>query len=1094
MLKTVKKSITIILFIVVSKLSMSMDVLGGYISWKNNGTGRYILELTLYRDCNGTDLTTFTETIKIWNHPSVTEVPVNFINRVTVTPTCTEVSGSPQALSCGTGDNGGNGIGAIEKILYASAPFDLNGKPPTEGWSFTFETLNRKTTASNLFNANLYGMTLSATMFESSPVQTNCMDNSPRILNDLNFIACNSDFYDFVQLMPDDDFDQVKFSFANPLKNITAGAFQLGINPLPVEFKNNFNAFSPTPGTVINSSNQNAVIHPTDGDISFLSNTTGEYVVKFVVDTYRNGKRNASIDVEFTVFVVDCSNANNAPTVSGPFGGLFEYSGSVGDNVSFTINSSDVELLQNGDFQTNIVSSFGAISGSSNCLIAPCATISPLPAIQTIQGASTDFNWQTTCDHLKNQYGNEFDSLAYDFVFKFQDNYCQIPKITYKRVRIILETTVELEPAQIACIQTLPNGEIQITRTDPENVNNVPVNYRLNNIQTGLSINMPATTLIVPAAASAQDFFITTTTGSPCPIKISSDTLRNIFLTISPNPDNSIATLSWNKPYFSSENQVGNYIIMREYPLGVWTQIAELDYNTFRYNDTIDICNAFINYAVIYNGSSCLYTSNITGEFLQDGTIPDLPEISSVSIDTLTNLVHVSWNVNPKVDTYGYIIYMRDENGIAIGIDTVYGRFNTSVLLDLNTNLDVFTFSIAAFDSCLTDMGTFYSTTGKSYEHTSIFLENSYDICARTVNLKWSPYLGWDKVDSYDIFARIENGPYILVGSTTDTKISIPVLVLKNYDFVVRANQNSNLIFSFSNKSSVFTLAPTRPSYHYTKVVTVVNNQNVIKHTIENNSGVKEIVIERQNEQGDFDEVTTIAVDSPLIEFIDTDVKPKTQNYTYRVILVDSCGFYADTANMSRTILLNVKPNHLAMVNYLNWTPYTGFAGSIAYYNLYRGFEGKFFSVPLATLPPNQLFYYDTIFDQLNFNGQVCYYVEAIETVNSFSFSEISRSNEACAVFEPLIYIPNSFTPNDDHINNIFKPEISLNQVLEYELVIMNRWGEQVFRSENQLIGWDGINNFSNQICQQGSYLYILKLKDGDNQELIKRGYVNLLR
>jgi len=534
-----------------------MDVLGGYISWKNNGTGRYIFELTLYRDCNGTDLTSFTETIKVWNNTSVTQFAVNFASRVTVTPTCTEVSGSPQALSCGTGDNGGNGVGAIEKITYVSDPFDLNGKPPTEGWSFTYETLNRKTSASNLYNTNLYGMTLSATMFESSPIQTNCIDNSPRILNDLNFIACNSQLYDFVQLMPDDDFDQVKFSFANPLKNITAGAFQTGINPLPVEYQTNYSANSPTPGTAFSGSNQNAFIKPTDGDLSFLSTSTGEYVVKYVVDTYRNGKRNASIDVEFTVFVVDCDNTNTAPSVSsGPFGGLFEYNGFAGDNINFTISSTDVEFLQNGDVQTNIVTSNGAISGTSNCLITPCANITPLPAIPTIQGASTNFSWQTSCNHLKNRYGNEFDSLAYDFVFKFQDNYCQIPKTTYKRVRIILETTIEIEPAQIDCIQTLPSGELLITRTEPSNPNAVAVNYQLNGIQSGRIIPMPTTTLTIPSTGTIEDFYITTNTGSPCTINLVSDTVRSMINIVTPaNPNNSLTTLSLNSPYTSSKGR-----------------------------------------------------------------------------------------------------------------------------------------------------------------------------------------------------------------------------------------------------------------------------------------------------------------------------------------------------------------------------------------------------------------------------------------------------------------------------------------------------------------------------------------------------------
>lgn len=1089
-----KKYLFVLLTLFTANRSMAIEVLGGYISWKNNGTGRYIAELTLFRDCNGSDISTITETIKVWNHPSVSQVSVNYVNRMTLTPSCTEVAGSPQQLSCGSGNNAGNGVGAVEKITYVSDPFDLNGKPPAEGWTFTYETLNRKTTATNLYNTNLYGMTLSATMFESSPIQTNCLDNSPRILNDLNFIACNSDLYNFIQLMPDDDFDQVKFSLASPLKNIITGGFQTGINPLPVEYQTNYSADSPTPGTFFSASNQNTLIHSNDGDLTFLSTTNGEYVIKYVVDTYRNGKRNASIDVEFTVFVIDCDNANTAPSISGPFGGLFEYTGFAGDNISFSINSSDVELLQNGDFQTNVVTSYGAITGSSNCIITPCANISPLPAIPMIQGASTDFSWQTTCDHLKNRYGNEFDSLAYDFVFKFQDNYCQIPKTTYKRVRIILETNTEIEPAQIECIQTLPDGNLLITRTDPPNINNVPVIYILKGIESGLDLVMSSTSVTIPSTGNIEHFYIVTNTGSPCVINKTSDTISNIIVSINPNPDNSIATLSWNSPFISYNNQIGYYSVLREFPSGIWTEIAQLDLNIDRFNDTIDICNAFINYAIVYQKDACFFNSNITGANLQDGTIPDLPEIYSVSIDPVTEQVVVTWNVNPKKDTYGYIIYMRDENDIATGIDTVYGRLTNSVSLDLDTDSESFTFSIAAFDSCLTDLGTFYSTTGKCYEHTTMFLQNTYDICSRTVNLTWSPYVGWETIGNYEIFARIGNGAYNSVGVTNETNFVFSALVLQDYDFVIKAKDGTYTYDSYSNRSSRFTLSPTRPDYHYTKKVTVQDKQNLIKHYIENNTGVRDIIIQRQNELGNFADLTTIPVTTDNIEYLDTDVKPEEQNYTYQVILVDSCGFYADTANVSRSILLKVTPDHLNLVNFLNCTPYKGFAGSIIRYNLYRGFEGEYFTVPLATIAANQLFYYDTISDQLNFNGQVCYYVEAIEAINIYGFSEISRSNVTCSVFDPLVYIPNSFSPNDDEFNQIFKPELSIKDVTQYELIIMDRWGEVIFRSENQEQGWDGKNNFSNQSCQQGSYLYILKVKNGDNQELLRKGYINLIR
>src|SRR5690606_15048111 len=150
----------------------------------------------------------------------------------------------------------------------------------------------------------------------------------------------------------------------------------------------------------------------------------------------------------------------------------------------------------------------------------------------------------------------------------------------------------------------------------------------------------------------------------------------------------------------------------------------------------------------------------------------------------------------------------------------------------------------------------------------------------------------------------------------------------------------------------------------------------------------------------------------------------------------------------STTILLDVQSDNLALVNRLNWSAYVGFNGAILSYSIYRGFEGEFSGYPVATVASNQRYYYDSISDLLNFNGKICYYVVANEAVNIYSFREKSKSNVVCAIFDPLIFIPTAFTPNGDGLNEVFSPVLSLNEVSNYAILIMNRWGEKVF--ENQ--------------------------------------------
>ncbi len=61
-------------------------------------------------------------------------------------------------------------------------------------------------------------------------------------------------------------------------------------------------------------------------------------------------------------------------------------------------------------------------------------------------------------------------------------------------------------------------------------------------------------------------------------------------------------------------------------------------------------------------------------------------------------------------------------------------------------------------------------------------------------------------------------------------------------------------------------------------------------------------------------------------------------------------------------------------------------------------------------------------------------------------------------VFEELIYyVPNSFTPNNDGTNDIFLPTMTSGFDRDsYELIIFNRWGEQVFSTKDPDTGWDG--------------------------------------
>ncbi len=94
------------------------------------------------------------------------------------------------------------------------------------------------------------------------------------------------------------------------------------------------------------------------------------------------------------------------------------------------------------------------------------------------------------------------------------------------------------------------------------------------------------------------------------------------------------------------------------------------------------------------------------------------------------------------------------------------------------------------------------------------------------------------------------------------------------------------------------------------------------------------------------------------------------------------------------------------------------------------------------------------------------------------------------ADFDIELSIPNSFSPNGDRKNDYF--EIKANYTPDdYQITIVNRWGNKVFESKNINQSWDGKNNIGN--CQAGVYYYIIRYKN-KNKTVSKKGFLHLFR
>lgn len=94
------------------------------------------------------------------------------------------------------------------------------------------------------------------------------------------------------------------------------------------------------------------------------------------------------------------------------------------------------------------------------------------------------------------------------------------------------------------------------------------------------------------------------------------------------------------------------------------------------------------------------------------------------------------------------------------------------------------------------------------------------------------------------------------------------------------------------------------------------------------------------------------------------------------------------------------------------------------------------------------------------------------------------------------VFVPNAFSPNGDEHNAYFYAKSNDTDGI-YTMSIFNRWGELLYRSENNQLndaegGWDG--RYKEKLLQPGVYVYMIELSLSNGDRLILSGDVSLLR
>ena len=93
-----------------------------------------------------------------------------------------------------------------------------------------------------------------------------------------------------------------------------------------------------------------------------------------------------------------------------------------------------------------------------------------------------------------------------------------------------------------------------------------------------------------------------------------------------------------------------------------------------------------------------------------------------------------------------------------------------------------------------------------------------------------------------------------------------------------------------------------------------------------------------------------------------------------------------------------------------------------------------------------------------------------------------------------IYYVPNTFTPDGDALNNLFTPVFTSGfDPQNFHMTIFNRWGEPVFETYDAHSGWDG--KIDVYAAPEGTYTYSIDFKTLNTDEMIRvSGHVLLMR
>lgn len=483
----------------------------------------------------------------------------------------------------------------------------------------------------------------------------------------------------------------------------------------------------------------------------------------------------------------------------------------------------------------------------------------------------------------------------------------------------------------------------------------------------------------------------------------------------------------------------------------------------------------------------CLYSFRASSQSCE---LPLPPVLTSVSVQPETGFTDFMWTLSPSTDVAAYLVYSyHSENGIPRGdiIDTIWDPAATTYTYKSSiSGYYSVSYVVAAFrkPKCTSPFSNIINT---------VFTEASIDTCNKKIHIKWNGYPSVPlKVIDYSVFVSVNGANFTEAGKVPPVVYGFDLNDFTNdavYCFTVKANLEGGT-FSSSNKACFSTKMQRPPGWINADYATVNQTNNItLSFTVDPQSQISSYRLERKSaDETAFSLITKLETTDRKITYTDKTADPGLINY-YRLLAVNNCGNPIVSSNLSCNIVpfLDKKDNTLK----LSWNSYRLWLGEVSGYRIFidkgNGF-GEF-----STVPPADTFFivnYSSVMYDIT-GAKICFRIDASESANPHGVYGETVSSTVCTDITENVIVPNAFTPNNDLVNDFFRPVLSFTPV-EYHIVITDRSNNILFESRDHLEEWDGKKN--GERLTLGVYLWFLNIKTPSGKQLTRSGTVTIIK